>query len=59
MSFSLGKGGAVTGAGGAGKEDFEHGTSPVQIKSICKGKAIFPLTEKKLNGLLKKEKTNM
>lgn len=38
--FSLGRGGAVTGAGGTGKRDFEHGTGPGVLKSICEGKAI-------------------
>lgn len=37
--FPLGKRGAVTGAGGAGKRDLEHGTSPGMLKSICEEKA--------------------
>lgn len=37
--FFPGEGGTVTGAGGAGKEDFEHGTSPGVLKLICEGES--------------------
>lgn len=37
--FPPGEGGAVIGAGGTGKRDFEHGSSHGVLKSICEGES--------------------
>lgn len=43
--FSPGEGGAVTGASGAWRRDFEHGTVPGMLKSICEGRAILATSD--------------
>lgn len=43
--FSPGEGGAVTGASGAWRRDFEHGTVPGMLKFICEGRAILATSD--------------